>query len=72
VWPYVISLGAGILIGVIYSMMGVHSPAPPVIALFGLLGILIGENGYPILKGDFKGFLDHHHPSERVKKEDPK
>ena len=41
---YFFSLLAGILIGVIYSLMGVRSPAPPIIALIGLLGILAGES----------------------------
>ena len=40
---YVMSLGAGLLVGIIYALLNVRSPAPPVIALIGLLGILIGE-----------------------------
>jgi XapX domain-containing protein len=45
---YLFSLGAGVLVGIIYSMLGVRSPAPPVIALIGLLGILIGEQVLPV------------------------
>jgi XapX domain-containing protein len=41
--PYLLSLGAGVLVGVIYSAIKVRSPAPPLIALIGLLGMLIGE-----------------------------
>ncbi len=40
---YLLSLGAGVLIGVIYALLNVRSPAPPVVALLGLLGILVGE-----------------------------
>ncbi len=40
---YVMALGAGLLVGVIYSLLNVRSPAPPVIALIGLIGILEGE-----------------------------
>ena len=40
---YLISLGAGVLVGIIYALLGVRSPAPPAIALVGLLGMLIGE-----------------------------
>jgi XapX domain-containing protein len=40
---HLLSLGAGILIGLLYATLGVHSPAPPVIALTGLLGMLAGE-----------------------------
>lgn len=48
--PYIISLLTGILVGVIYSLLQVRSPAPPVIALLGLLGMLIGEQILPICK----------------------
>ena len=37
-----ISLGAGLLVGVVYSLLGVRSPAPPAAALLGLLGRLPG------------------------------
>jgi XapX domain-containing protein len=47
---YLLSLGAGILVGVIYSLLNVRSPAPPLVALVGLLGILIGEQVLPIGK----------------------
>ena len=40
---YLMSLSVGVLVGVIYSLLNVRSPAPPVVALVGLLGILIGE-----------------------------
>lgn len=41
--PYVLSLGIGLGVGVIYALLGTRSPAPPVIALLGLLGMLAGE-----------------------------
>lgn len=47
---YLVSLGAGLLVGVIYSLLGVRSPAPPVVALLGLGGMLIGEQIVPIAK----------------------
>lgn len=40
---YLLSLAAGVLVGIIYGLLNVRSPAPPVIALLGLLGILVGE-----------------------------
>jgi XapX domain-containing protein len=46
--PYLISLAAGLLVGVVYSLLGVRSPAPPAIALIGLLGILLGEQLVPV------------------------
>jgi XapX domain-containing protein len=47
---YLLSLGAGLLVGVIYSLLNVRSPAPPLVALVGLLGILIGEQVIPVGK----------------------
>ncbi|KQY48603.1 XapX domain-containing protein [Rhizobium sp. Root483D2] len=47
---YLLSLGAGLLVGIVYSLLGVRSPAPPVVALVGLLGILIGEQVFPLAK----------------------
>jgi XapX domain-containing protein len=47
---YLLSLGAGLLVGVIYGVLNVRSPAPPVIALVGLLGILLGEQAVPLVK----------------------
>ena len=47
---YLLSLGAGLLVGVVYSLLNVKSPAPPVVALVGLFGILIGEQVIPIAK----------------------
>jgi XapX domain-containing protein len=35
---------------VIYNLLNVRSPAPPMIALIGLLGILVGEQVLPRLK----------------------
>lgn len=48
--PYLLALGAGLIVGVVYSLLNVRSPAPPVIALIGLLGILAGEQIVPIAK----------------------
>lgn len=47
---YLLSLGAGLLVGIVYSLLNVRSPAPPVVALVGLLGILVGEQIVPFAK----------------------
>jgi XapX domain-containing protein len=52
---YLVSLGAGLLAGLLYSLLGVRSPAPPTIALIGLLGILIGEQAVPVAKRIWAG-----------------
>ncbi|TAK75513.1 MAG: DUF1427 family protein [Aquabacterium sp.] len=49
--PYLVSFAVGLLVGVIYALFQVRSPAPPVIALVGLLGILLGEQLPPLVKG---------------------
>ena len=48
---YLMSLGAGLLVGIIYALIDVRSPAPPIIALVGLFGILVGEQIPPLVKG---------------------
>ncbi|MFM0630481.1 DUF1427 family protein [Paraburkholderia xenovorans] len=45
--PYILSLLGGILAGAIYSLIRVRSPAPPMVALVGLLGIVIGAQFIP-------------------------
>lgn len=47
---YVLSLAAGLLVGVVYNLLNVRSPAPPLVALVGLLGILVGEQIIPVTK----------------------
>ncbi|MBY8823662.1 DUF1427 family protein [Sphingomonas colocasiae] len=53
--PYLLSLGAGLLVGIVYSLLNVRSPAPPTIALIGLLGILLGEQVLPVAKRVLRG-----------------
>jgi XapX domain-containing protein len=48
--PYILALAVGLLVGVIYALLNVRSPAPPVVALIGLLGILVGEQLPPLAK----------------------
>lgn len=40
---YVYSLVSGLLFGIGYGLLGLKSPAPPLIALAGLLGMLGGD-----------------------------
>jgi XapX domain-containing protein len=41
----ILSLIAGLIAGIGYGLCGIRSPAPPAIALLGLLGMLAGERG---------------------------
>jgi XapX domain-containing protein len=45
--PYIFSLVGGILAGAIYSLIRVRSPAPPMVALVGLLGMVLGAQIIP-------------------------
>ena len=38
-----ISFAVGLFVGVLYGVIRVKSPAPPIVALLGLLGMVIGE-----------------------------
>jgi XapX domain-containing protein len=40
---YLLSLSVGLLVGAVYGLLDVRSPAPPFVALVGLAGILVGE-----------------------------
>jgi XapX domain-containing protein len=45
---YLVSFAVGTLAGLLYSVLDVKSPAPPTIALIGLLGMLLGEQAVPV------------------------
>ncbi|MGX9961669.1 DUF1427 family protein [Roseomonas sp. F4] len=47
---YLLSLGTGLPVGLIYGLLQVRSPAPPIVALLGLLGILLGEQVVPVMR----------------------
>jgi len=47
---YLLSLAIGVLVGVLYGALGVRSPAPPIVALIGLLGMLLGEQIPPLIR----------------------
>lgn len=38
-----ISFVLGVVVGVLYGLIRVKSPAPPIVALLGLLGMVLGE-----------------------------
>jgi XapX domain-containing protein len=50
---FVISLAAGFGVGLLYYLVKVQSPAPPLVALAGLLGIVLGEHAIPVVKEQF-------------------
>jgi XapX domain-containing protein len=38
-----VSLAVGLLVGLLYAALRVKSPAPPIVALIGLFGMVLGE-----------------------------
>jgi XapX domain-containing protein len=40
---YIVFLLMGLAVGIAYGLVQVRSPAPPLIALVGLLGMVVGE-----------------------------
>src|ERR1700710_2237333 len=47
---YLASLLLGAAVGVVYGLVKVRSPAPPAIALLGLLGMLAGEQAMSLVR----------------------
>jgi XapX domain-containing protein len=50
---YLVSLFMGLAVGVAYGLMQVRSPAPPLIALVGLLGMVLGEQAIDAVRDRF-------------------
>jgi XapX domain-containing protein len=50
---FVVSLVMGGVVGIVYGLSGVRSPAPPIIALVGLLGMVLGEQAVTLVKAHF-------------------
>ena len=54
---YLISLAIGLFVGVLYGALDFRSPAPPAIALVGLMGMLLGEQLWPMGRQLVSGWL---------------
>jgi XapX domain-containing protein len=50
---FFVSLLMGLAVGGVYALSGVRSPAPPLIALVGLLGMVLGEQAVTAAKTHF-------------------
>lgn len=49
-----ISFAVGLLVGLAYGTIRVKSPAPPIVALLGLLGMVLGEQAGVWLLANFQ------------------
>ena len=59
--PHLVSPGVGIGVGVIYGLVSVRSPAPPIIALIGLPGMLAGKAAVQRVRGHGDAFANALH-----------
>lgn len=50
---YLVSLLMGLAVGVAYGLVEVRSPAPPMIALVGLFGMVLGQQAVDMAKRHF-------------------
>ena len=48
-----VSLTMGLAVGIAYGLSGIRSPAPPLIALVSLLGMVLGEQAVTMTKAHF-------------------
>ncbi len=55
---FLISLLMGLAVGVAYGLVQVRSPAPPLIALVGLLGMVLGEQAVDMTKRYFSPSIE--------------
>ena len=53
---YLVSLVMGIAVGVAHGLIQARSPAPPLIALIGLLGMVLGEQAIDMAKRHVSSF----------------
>jgi XapX domain-containing protein len=52
-YAYLVSLLTGLAVGTLYSLLHVRSPAPPLVKLIGLLGMVLGEQATDAVKRHF-------------------
>jgi XapX domain-containing protein len=50
---YLMSLFMGLAVGAAYGLVQVRSPAPPMIALIGLFGMVLGQQAVDMAKRRF-------------------
>lgn len=55
--PFIVSFVVGGVVGVLYALLHVRSPAPPLVALAGLLGMVLAEQACPRVLGVITSLL---------------
>ena len=54
---FALSIAVGFAVGLLYAALRVKSPAPPLVALAGLLGMVVGEAALPWLRDHLLALL---------------
>lgn len=60
---YLVSLFMGLAVGAAYGLVQVRSPAPPMIALVGLFGMVLGQQAVDMAKRPFRATGSDLHPA---------
>jgi len=47
---FIVSFGVGLGVGIFYALIRINSPAPPLVALVGLLGMVLGQQLVPVIR----------------------
>ncbi|SDO12665.1 XapX domain-containing protein [Paenibacillus sp. yr247] len=47
---FLLALGAGLAIGIVFQVIRLPSPAPPLLGLIGLIGMFLGQRLIPWIK----------------------
>jgi XapX domain-containing protein len=48
-----LAFGTGLAVGIVFSLVRLPSPAPPLLGLIGLTGMFIGQRLWPFLSARF-------------------
>ena len=57
---YLVSFVVGAIVGACYGAIHVRSPAPPLVALAGLFGMVLAEQAYPLVVGLITALVSQH------------
>jgi XapX domain-containing protein len=48
-----LAFGTGLAVGIVFSLVKLPSPAPPLLGLIGLAGMFVGQRIWPLLTSRF-------------------
>ncbi|HDV6330632.1 TPA: DUF1427 family protein [Burkholderia cenocepacia] len=66
--PYLISPGARFAVGLLHPLVRVQSPAPPLIALARLFGIVVREHAIPLVPAPLRALAAQARDADTINK----